>query len=446
MHTSDIGQLSRDVQAHLLRDNVSVSNVTLVRHHHCRPDPNAKWLWNTTEVTVLQDHLDIKLPQYDWIRVYSGSDLSFSSPPVTVPAVPDQAEYIFDIPENILRAHWSKAVALSPHLAHYKKASWDVMLDELFLTRASLKDKHVLLLNHVFVDNWGLIVHPASCKAFRNGACTPAIKPFAAKPTISYPLVITIATSWTGTWHFPMEDLVGLAYIDEGIASKAVIHVSYTSLYLEKWLLAIGVERGRIVTGEIWAQVLLVPQLAMCGKPFPSQLSWLREKLLLSHPSLPLDRYHSISNHSLPSSQLANQTSSLNALMVFIERPDVRDLKSPQKSMLKSVVLSFAHQHHMRVIIHDGRSDAQSIAQQAEPFSVASIVVGEHGAGLLFAAFAPTDVCIIEVSSARNPLCYARLAYLHKQHYIMLHFQDRETDKDALRAALSKCHARVKKT
>ena len=437
--TSDTGQLlSRDVQRYLLQGTVSVSNV----HRQCRPDPNAKWLWNTTE--ILQD---LEIPQYDWMRVYSWSDLSFSPPPVKVPVVvPNQSEYIFDIPEGIMKVHWSKAVALSPHLAHYKKASSDVMLDELFLTQASQKDKYVLLLSHVFVDNWGLVVHPESCMAFRNGACHPATKPFAAKPTSSYPLVITIATSWTGTWHFPMEDLVGLAYIDEGIASKAVIHVPYTSLYLEKWLLAIGVERGRIVTGTIGVQVLLVPQLAMCGKPFPSQLTWLREKvqLLLSHAALSLDRNHSTMNHPLPLPQPSDHTSSPKALVVFIERSDVRDLKSPQKSMLKSVVLSFARQHHMRVAIHDGRSDAQSIVQQVEPFSGASIVVGEHGAGLLFAAFAPRDVCIIEISSARNPLCYARLAYLHKQHYIMLHFQDIETDKNTLRAALSKCHGVLK--
>jgi len=339
-----------------------------------------------------------------------------------------------------LKTHWSKAFTLTPHLTGYEKVSPDAILDDLFLSAASFKDKHVLLLRNVFVDNWGLIVHPESCMAVRNGACHPAAKPFAAKPKSFYPLVITIATSWTGTWHFPMEDLVGLAYVDDGIASKAVIHVPYSSLYLEKWLLAIGVGRNRVVTGTIGAKVLLVPQLAMCGKPFPSQLSWLREKLLLPPSTIPLHRHPSTDNHSLPSHPV-NQASSLTGRIVFIERPDVRDLKYPQKSMLKNIVLSFAHQHRLQVYIHDSKSDAQSLTKQIEPFSRASMVVGEHGAGLLFTNFAPRHVCIIEVSSAKNPLCYARMAYMNKQHYIMLHFQDRETDKDALRAALSKCHA-----
>ena len=225
---------------------------------------------------------------------------------------------------------------------------------------------------------------------------------------------------------------------------EAVIHIPYRSTYLEKWLSVIGVDRSRVVNGSVGAKVLLVPQLAMCGKPYLSQLSWLRNKLLASlTPSLV--RSPSTTNHSMPSLR-SNHTSAKGGLIVFIERSDHRDLKSKEKAMLKSIVSSYAEELHMRIIVHDGKSDSLSIAQQVEPFVHASIVVGEHGAGLMFASFAPRDACIIEISSARNPLCYARLAFLNKQHYIMLHFEDKlKEDEVALRTAMSKCHSAMSK-
>ena len=90
------------------------------------------------------------------------------------------------------------------------------VLDEIIEYTVAFTPRKIALFHNVWVDTNAYIVDRSTCKAVRQGTCLPRRKVFSPPSgAATYPLVITLANSWGGTFHFPMEDMMGLALIDQ---------------------------------------------------------------------------------------------------------------------------------------------------------------------------------------------------------------------------------------
>jgi hypothetical protein len=85
---------------------------------------------------------------------------------------------------------------------------------------------------------------------------------------------------------------------------------------------------------------------------------------------------------------------------------------------VQSHIESFAKEHGYDVSLHQD-NHLPSLIEQIVQFHSANIIVAPHGAGLLFTAFASSQVCIIEFLPPSNPPCYSRLAYTEQYHYML---------------------------
>eukprot|EP01042_Synura_sphagnicola_P003471 gene3471-4311_t len=75
--------------------------------------------------------------------------------------------------------------------------------------------------------------------------------------------------------------------------------------------------------------------------------------------------------------------------------------------------------NHSLIVLHSNA--LPPLPLQILYFSRAHVVVGVHGAGLAFIAFAQPHSCVLEIMPARmHVLCYARLAYMMGFDYAML--------------------------
>ena len=295
-----------------------------------------------------------------------------------------------------------------------------------------------------------------TCQAVRNGACLPAESFFERNKIRSdqiYPLVISLATSWRGTWHFPMENIVALAHIDRAVLVKAYFHLPLKNEYITSWLSALGVPVNRLLNSTVACDVLLAPEMR-CAKPFFSQLEWMRQAYLpeetlqqrkavcfnynlnisTSQPDANTeDRPLSPEGTTTPATT-ANTTSALTVLL--IERNQNRGVNN--MNTVHALVQAYAREHNMKFLFHSDRS-LPSLPEQMRRFAQADVVLAPHGAGLIFTAFLPYTSCIVEFSHASNPLYYAHIAYARNLSYIMYDMVDNTMDESLVKTGLERC-------
>lgn len=214
-------------------------------------------------------------------------------------------------------------------------------------TSAHVIKKNIVYQAHFrdsLLDDSGWVVDTQECLAVRTGGCERYrtwrnynnVKPIASTGKVKFysnsvedqaamhqnrlwGQVVSIAQS-RATWHFPMENLLGLAAIDLNILRGSparpphVLHIASFSPYTVQWLQValgagtricmimdpsrlnipcmvttskgFGYEKDEnntqymyVTTGTVLARQALVPEMGRCGRPSVQQLVWLRDKV-----------------------------------------------------------------------------------------------------------------------------------------------------------------------
>ncbi|VDI41039.1 Hypothetical predicted protein [Mytilus galloprovincialis] len=134
----------------------------------------------------------------------------------------------------------------------------------------------------VFSNGW--IIQKTRHLAVRNGGCLSQNRLLMHNVTVArYKRVVSIAVFWVeGTWHFPMEALVGLAYLTETEKWSSFIHVTQKNKMVLQWLKLVGINENHVIHGTILADYLIVPEIGKCGNPSLDQIQWLYRQINVS--------------------------------------------------------------------------------------------------------------------------------------------------------------------
>jgi len=446
----------------------------------CTSEPDAQAPW------IFQKFDEARLNKDKWFKEY---DIGESTLPVMkklaqVPPNPN----MFDMPSEFLESRWPQTPERNI-CKSFQNCSREQILDDVLGFKESFGGRKIALFEDVWVDGRGLIVHRQTCKAVRNGACLPAqdkFTPIVAKerPEEIFPMVLSLATSWRGTWHFPMEDVAALAHIDRKILDKMVFHLPAKTDYIISWLTNLGVTPERMVMGTVACQVLLIPQMR-CGEPLFSQLEWMREAYLpeetaqqraavgFNYRAMPTGASPAVATTSTTgkvSSTVSSTTSDgtttkkermeakANAIataastattsatkdlpaakpltLLMIERNQNRGVVNMNE--VHNYATTFARDHSLKLLVHSDLA-FPALLDQMRNFAQADIVLAPHGAGLLFTTFLPYTSCVIEFSHPSNPYCYAHIAYVRNLSYVMMDMRDNTMNLNQAKVGLERC-------
>ena len=406
----------------------------------CKHDPDRHAPWLFRNATFLDD---------PWYRIYNINESTL--PILSKLGVTTPHPELFEVPEEILEERWALAITerAVPLCNSFQNCSREDALDDVLGYREFFYTRKVVMFVDVWVDYRGLIVDRATCKAVRNGACLP--RPFEFKKEVSshhYPLVISLATSWRGTWHFPMENIVALAHIDRAILDKAHFHLPAKNEYITSWLQSLVIPTSRMLEGTVSCRVLLVSEMR-CGEPFFAQLEWMRQSYLpqetaQQRKAIGFD-YSSFVDESTTAgatTTIAKRSVNKQLSVVLVDRTKSRAVVNMLQ--MYTSVQAFAAANNMQFVLHADRALPISLYEQMRRFAAADIVVAPHGAGLLFTTFMPYTSCIVEFSNTRNPHCYAHIAYVRNMSYVMYDMVNNTVDLDKMKTGLSRCLLAVK--
>lgn len=203
-------------------------------------------------------------------------------------------------------------------------------------------------------------------------------------------MLISFASGWSGTWHFPMESIVALANTNFSAFPEIMYHVPVRSDYIMSWMDMHGIPRDRVVDRVQYADILIVPQPAHCGVPLLSQLDWLKRKF-----------------------KRFNQAKE-KPIVVYVVRQK-RGVENEKH--VRQTLDHYTLKHRYNLVIHDDHAPLQS---QIDLFSNATMIVAPHGAAEMFINFMDPYTFVIEFTSDQAPnLCYAGIANLRKLNYHM---------------------------
>jgi hypothetical protein len=459
---SDVGtssQLYKDIQDWVKADK----DITVKNNKTCKPSKDAPWIYRDDFNRYVASE------NIDWFKVYDMNESNTLELQERANIVPTPR--LFNIPDEILFRKWNISTERDEDAcSSYVNCSLTQVLDDLLGYKAAFQRRKITAFHNVWVDSRGLVVERKSCKAVRNGACPPSDSDFEHKKMIKftpYPLVISLATSWKGTWHFPMEDVVALANIDKEILDKVVFHVPIITTFITSWLKLLGIPDSRIVTDTIECQVLLIPQMR-CGKPYYSQLQWMR------HVYLPveMDEQDKVLGSGLPLLGGANATATATAGAVSGDKGDKGDNSTVVAVSSRPSVTSNAplqvlliERHHargvtntkevhntmktmtealgMRLVVHSDQH-MPPLIDQMKLFAKSDVIIAPHGAGLMFTTFAPHTSCIVEFSHPNSPFCYAHIAYVRNMSYLMYDMRDNHMNINSVKDGFKRCVEAVK--
>lgn len=221
----------------------------------------------------------------------------------------------------------------------------------------------------------------------------------------SHAKVITLACWWGyGTWHFPMEALVGLYSISNELLNdeRVLIHITTPiTEFTKAWLAILNITPDRLIEGTIHAEELVVPLLGGCGAPHLFQIKALQANI---QNYLKLQSPKSTLNQDLNQNQ--NQK-----LIILIERTKFRGLRNTLR--LRQAIMAYANRNNYKVHLHTD-ANLPPLAEQFKLFTNADIVIGPHGGtSVLATAMQEGKVWleIMEIGSTYENLCGARLSY-----------------------------------
>ena len=313
-------------------------------------------------------------------------------------------------------------------------------------------DTHPLrmaVLHNALTNNYGAILNPSDCKLFRNGGCYfmhhGKIYKFLGK-VHEHELVISLGSGASGTWHFPMESVVALAYLPDDLLRQAYFLVPSASQYITQWLSTLGVPHNHIIQEPtVLAKTLLVPEMGRCSiqrcDPYLEQISWFVKRFTsLAYHSSDNGRSGRSIDTSVATTPTTNTTHRQPVILV-IQRRNKRKVEN--FNAILELTRQFAVKNHMNVDIHDDEN-LPSLLEQIKQFTRADIIVAPHGAALLFSVFARPRACVIEFLNPGDPYCYSRLAYIRNMSYISHSFQDgNKMKEDLVSTSLLQCQVAI---
>jgi hypothetical protein len=202
-----------------------------------------------------------------------------------------------------------------------------------------------------------------------------------------------------------MDALVGLAALK--LDDAVTIHVSTKSDFVLQWLALVGIPEDRVVTGTIFASVLVVPEMGKCGTPFPCQLEWL--------------------NSQMP------RASSPRKVVILVKRTKSRTVRNFEA--VEMAVRESAKMWDVEVHVHDD-SKLLSVRAQLEMFSGAAAVIAPHGAGLVNLIAVPRGIRVIEFIEDLN-VCFLRVAAIRGLDHSAVRMRGGIVDMTQLKARLA---------
>ncbi|CAC5403865.1 unnamed protein product [Mytilus coruscus] len=272
--------------------------------------------------------------------------------------------------------------------------------------------------NDVIMFSNGWIIHKTKQLAVRNGGCLSENKLQMHNVTVTrYKRVVSIAVFWgEGAWHFPMEALVGLAYVTDTEQWSSFIHVTQKNKLVLQWLKLVGINEKRVIHGTILADYLIVPETGKCGSPSQDHIQWLYKKVNISVP-------------------FKRNT------VLLIKRNKSRVM--PHFAKIQRFVEKFAKEANINFLLHDDNF-LPSLHDQLQRFANASIVIGPHGGGMVNLIAAPKGTCVIEFSPMEANVCYMRLSYLLGLTYVAVPLYGNNTVKEnKIKEALNYCQGKT---
>jgi hypothetical protein len=282
------------------------------------------------------------------------------------------------------------------------------------------------------------------CQAFLDGHyCDPNYGPLngaANYPKFGKVLVLS-QIQGNNYFHFVVENMPRIAIFLQDLLLPAnrdiKVHVvggvngdeSLIPAHSYAWLAYLGIEKERIVAGNIVAEEVFVPEGVGCGTPGDAfwQVNMIREQLL--------GRSYTKAGSALISSlsPKAGSTSGSTALssaprrsfrdgtILLLNRVkggnrpggDDQAIFAQREAAIKTIVAASGGMKGMQVkIFSDADTELMAcIACTAKLFNSASIIIGVHGAGLSNMLFARAGTVLIEAAGFGNPLCYMDLAF-----------------------------------
>ena len=171
-----------------------------------------------------------------------------------------------------------------------------------------------------------------------------------------YNKVITIAQLWgEGAWHFPIECLTALKNFYT--FKDVYLHINKKSKFCMNWIkfLNVPIKEENIIEGDIFANVLIVPEISGCGSPKYNQIIWLKNMIL--------NRINFNNEHNL---------------LILIKRNYKRQVSNHDEVV--KLCNNYCNENKLKLYIHDD-SKLPDLKTQFNFFNKAKLVIGPHGAG-----------------------------------------------------------------
>eukprot|EP01040_Poterioochromonas_malhamensis_P012163 gene12163-13301_t len=291
--------------------------------------------------------------------------------------------------------------------------------------------RQLAIFEDVITTNRGLIIHPKTCEFVYTGGCVYMISetsfrmPFDSSVKV-FDRVITLTAPASGTWHFPMELFVSLTGVSPDLITDDTVffHLPRNAFFIRDWMKLLKISKDRLIFDPIiQAKVLYAPEPGRCGEIYESQLAWLNQRF----------------NPFPEEERKISQTREILHLI----RTSSRVVRNDH--LVTTLIKDFARKHNYTYTAHIDR-DLPSLSDQIRIFSRAPIVIGSHGAGLLFTAFSPSNACILEYMPPNNPECYSRISFMKRLNYEMFMMDNNTMNITQVEESLLRCHNHFEST
>ena len=197
--------------------------------------------------------------------------------------------------------------------------------------------------------------------------------------------------------------------------------------YLKEWLEVAGVDfdKQSVISGDIIAKNVLVPEQAMCAVPSIKQLEWIHAKVKIflekKEAEMLSELQYDLCRKWNDLSQLreceTEQSHHADGLLVVFKRSKKRKLAQFSWDELVIGLQATAKVHNLKLVI---LKDTQmpSVKYQLKIMSQAKVMIAVHGASHVNQFGMEPGNCVVEVS---NPIyllaMYGRIAFFQGLHF-----------------------------
>jgi hypothetical protein len=214
-----------------------------------------------------------------------------------------------------------------------------------------------------------------------------------------FEFVATIAHFWgQGYYHFVAENFVRVPLVIPLIEGnpRSKVHVHGTIPFVGSLLELLGIQRGRIVEGTVFADVLLLPEPVPCGNPPAIMLNLLRRTLV--------------------ERSLQYVISATNGCRILVVKRKGSRAISNHDALVSGLSGAFTA---CGTTVHTGD---ESVLNQLHLFRSSTVIVAPHGAGLSNMIACRKETLILELMTTGKDvnICYMAMAFKLFLHYVML--------------------------